>query len=98
VPPRRLPLLAAAAVPGLLLAACGSSIGQDELETQVAGALASRAGVTAEVSCPGDLDAEVGVTTECRAVDPDTGEATRWQIVVISVEDDMADFDIARVD
>ena len=97
MPPRRLPLLAAAAVPGLLLTACGSSIEQSVLETQVAGALASRAGVTAEVSCPGDLDAEVGVTTECRAVDPDTGEATRWRIVVTSVEDDMADFDVARV-
>ncbi len=97
MPPRRLPLLAAAAVPGLLLTACGSSIEQSELETQVAGALASRAGVTAEVSCPGDLDAEVGVTTECRAVDPDTGEATRWRIVVTSVEDETADFHVERL-
>jgi hypothetical protein len=97
VPPRRLHLLAAAAVPGFLLTACGSSIEQSELEAQVTGALASRAGTTAEVSCPGDLDAEVGVTTECRAVDPDTGEATRWRVVVTSVEDDMAEFDIARV-
>ena len=91
-------MLAVVPVLAVGLTACSSSIGQDELETQVVGALESRAGVTAEVSCPGDLDAEVGVTTECRAVDPDTGEVTRWQIVVISVEDDMADFDIARVD
>ena len=97
MPPRRLRVLAVAPVLALGLTACGSSIGQDELETQVADALASRAGVAAEVSCPGDLDAEVGVTTECRAVDPDTGEATRWRIVVTSVEDETADFDVERL-
>jgi hypothetical protein len=97
VPPRRLPVLAAAASLGLVLTACGSSIEQDELEAQVADALASRAGVAAEVSCAGDLDAEVDVTTECTAIDPDTGEETTWRIVVTSVEGEMADFDIERV-
>ena len=90
-------MLAVVPVLAIGLTACGSSIGQDELETKVADALASRAGVAAEVSCPGDLDAEVDVTTECSTIDPDTGEKTMWRIVVTSVEGETADFDIERV-
>jgi hypothetical protein len=96
--PRRLPLLAVAPVLGLGLTACGSSIGQDELEKQVSSTLESRFGVAADVSCPGDLDAEVDATTECSAIDPDSGEKIRLRITVTSVEGDTADFDITPVD
>jgi hypothetical protein len=95
--PRRL-LLAVAPVLGLGLTACGSSIGQDELEKQVSSALESQFGVAADVSCPGDLDAEVDATTECTATDPDTGERIGLRITVTSVEDGTANFDIAPVD
>ena len=94
----RLRLLAAAPVLALGLAACGSSIEQGELETRVAGTLESRSGVAAEVSCSGDLDAEVDASTECTATDPGTGEQTAWRIVVTSVEDDTVQFDAERVD
>ena len=96
--PRRLPLLAVAPVLGLGLTACGSSIGQDELEKQVSSTLESQFGVAADVSCPGDLDAEVDATTECAAIDPDTGEKVGLRITVTSVEGDTADFDIKPVD
>ena len=95
--PRRL-LLAVAPVLGLGLTACGSSIGQDELEKQVSSTLESQFGVPADVSCPGDLDAEVDATTECTATDPDTGERIGLRITVTSVEDGTANFDIAPVD
>ena len=96
--PRRLPLLAVASALGFGLTACGSSIGQGELEKQVSSTLESRFGVAAEVSCPGDLDAEVDATTECAATDPDTGERIGLRIRVTSVEGDTADFDIEPVD
>ncbi len=83
---------------GLGLTACGSSIEQGELETQVASTIESRFGVAAGVSCPGDLDAEVDATTECTATDPGTGEEVGLRITVTSVEDGTANFDIEPVD
>ena len=90
-------LLAVGPVLALGLAACSSSIAQSELEAQVAGTLESQFGVAADVSCPGNLEAEVDATTECTAVDPATGEEIALRIVVTSVEDDTAEFDIERV-
>jgi hypothetical protein len=95
--PRRLPLLAAPVL-GLALTACGSSIEQDELERQVSSTLESRFGVAAEVSCPGDLDAEVDATTGCTATDPDTREEVGLRITVTSVEGETANFDIEPVE
>ena len=91
-------MLAVVPVLAIGVTACSSSIGQDELETQVAGTLESRFGVAAGVSCPGDLDAEVDATTECTATDIGTGEEVVLRITVTSVEDDTAEFDIAPVD
>jgi Domain of unknown function (DUF4333) len=96
--PRRRLLLAAAPALVLGLTACGSSIEQDELEEQVSSTLQSQFGVAADVTCPGDLDAEVEATTECTATDPDTGEEIRLRITVTSVEGDTANFDIAPVE
>jgi hypothetical protein len=96
--PRRLLLLVAVPALGLGLSACSSSIEQDELERQVSSTIESQFGVAADVSCPGDLDAEVDATTECTAIDPDTGEKVGLRITVTSVEGDTADFAIEPVD
>ena len=98
MPRRRLVLLPVAPVLGLGLAACSSSIEQGELETQVSSTIESQFGVATDVSCPGDLDAEVDATTECTAIDPDTGEEIALRITVTSVEDGTANFDIVPVE
>ena len=95
--PRRLLLVAVPAL-GLGLSACSSSIEQDELERQVSSTIESQFGVAADVSCPGDLEAEVDASTECTATDPDSGEEIALQITVTSVEGDTANFDIVPVD
>jgi uncharacterized membrane protein len=91
-------LLAAAPVLALALAACGSRVGQDELETKVASTIESQFGVAAEVSCPGGVDAEVDATTECTATDPESDEEIRLKITVTSVEGGTAEFDIEPVE
>ena len=96
--PRRLPLLVAVPALGLGLSACSSSIEQDELERQVSSTIESQFGVAADVSCPGDLEAEVDASTECTATDPDSGEEIALQITVTSVEGDTANFDIEPVE
>ncbi len=96
--PRRLPLLVAAPVLGLGLTACSSSIEQAELERQVSTTIESQFGVAADVTCPGDLEAEVDASTECTATDPDSGEEIALQITVTSVEGDTANFDIVPVE
>jgi hypothetical protein len=95
---RRAALLAAAPALALALTSCGSAIEQDELENQVASTIESELGVAAEVSCPGDLDAEVDATTECTATDPETDEEITLRITVTSVEGDTAQFDIETVE
>ena len=96
--PRRLPLLVAVPALGLGLSGCSSSIEQDELERQVSSTIESQFGVAADVSCPGDLEAEVDASTECTATDPDSGEEIALQITVTSVEGDTANFDIEPVE
>ncbi|MBB3087061.1 DUF4333 domain-containing protein [Geodermatophilus sabuli] len=88
------------AVPALLvgLTACSSAIEQGELEGQVATAIEAEFGVAPEVSCPGDLEAEVDATTECTATDPDTDEQIALRITVTSVENRTAQFDIEAVE
>ncbi len=96
--PRRLLLLVAVPVLGLGLTACSSSIERAELEQQVSSTIESQFGVAADVSCPGDLEAEVDASTECTATDPDSGEEIALQITVTSVEGDTANFDIVPVE
>jgi len=91
-------LLAAAPVLALALTGCGSAIEQQELEKQVASTIESQFGVAPDVSCPGDLEAEVDASTECTATDPETEEEIDLRITVTSVEDDTAEFDIQTVD
>ncbi len=95
---RRLGLLAAVPALVLGLAGCGSTIEENELETQAAAALEPQVGVRPEVDCPEDLEAEVDATTECTASIPDTGEEVRIKITVTSVEGDQAQFDIEPIE
>jgi Domain of unknown function (DUF4333) len=95
--PRSGPLALLVPVAALALAGCGSSIEQDELESQVAAALEAETGVSPEVSCPGDLDAEVDASTECTATEPETGREFTYRITVTSVEDGRASSDIKSV-
>ncbi|MGY1624593.1 DUF4333 domain-containing protein [Geodermatophilus sp. SYSU D00965] len=95
--PRSGPLALLLPAAALALTGCGSSIEQGELESQVAAALEGETGVSPEVSCPGDLDAEVDASTECTATEPDTGREFTYRITVTSVDDGRAAFDIESV-
>lgn len=81
----------------LVLTGCGSSIEQGELESQVASALEGETGVSPEVNCPGDLDAEVGASTECTATEPGSDREFTYRITVTAVQDGRASFDIRSV-
>jgi hypothetical protein len=97
-PGRRPALLLAVPALVLGLTACSSAIEQGELESKVASAIEAEFGVAPEVSCPGDLEAEVDATTQCTATDPDTDEEIELKITVTSVEDGTAQFDIETVE
>jgi hypothetical protein len=97
-PGRRPALLLLAPALAVGLTACSSAIEQGELEAQVATAIEAEFGVAPEVSCPGDLEAEVDATTRCTATDPDTDEQIDLQITVTSVDDGTAEFDIRAVE
>jgi hypothetical protein len=94
----RRPALLLAPALAVGLTGCASAIEQGELETQVATAIEKEFGVTPEVSCPGDLEAEVDATTKCTATDPDTDEEIDLQITVTSVDGGTAEFDIRTVE
>lgn len=64
-------LLAAAAVVALAtLAGCGDTavtVDRDDVEEQISSGVADKTGTTPEVSCPDDLDGEVGEEMRCTA-------------------------------
>jgi hypothetical protein len=86
VPLVAVPLLA------LGLTACGGTFAADEVATKAEEVLEQQVGARPDVSCPDDLDAEVGAETRCTAsVDGVTVGAT---VTVTSVDDDGAEFDV----
>ncbi|MGY1663535.1 DUF4333 domain-containing protein [Geodermatophilus sp. SYSU D00705] len=97
-PGRRPVLFLAGPALALGLTACSSAIEQGELENQVASAIEAEFGVAPDVSCPGDLEAEVDASTQCTATDPETEEEIELKITVTSVEDGTAQFDIETVE
>ncbi|MGY1633442.1 DUF4333 domain-containing protein [Geodermatophilus sp. SYSU D01186] len=97
-PGRRPVLFLAVPALALGLTACSSAIEQGELENQVASAIEAEFGVAPDVSCPGDLEAEVDASTQCTATDPETEEEIELKITVTSVEDGTAQFDIETVE
>jgi len=95
---RRLRLLAA--FPFLLagLAACeADTLSADEIATTAEDALEEQVGARPEITCPEDIDAEVGAETECTLTAG--GDPTEYgvNIQVTEVDGDKAKFDV-RVD
>ena len=92
---RRLRLLLATPVLALGLAACGSgSLAADDVAEGAEDALEAEVGARPDVSCPEDLQAEVGAETRCTlSVDGDDQEYG-VTVTVTSVEDDTANFDV----
>jgi hypothetical protein len=96
--PRRLRLLAA--TPFLLsgLAACGAgTLSADEIATKAEDALEEQVGARPEITCPEDIDAEVGAETECTLTAGGNPTEYGVNITVTEVDGDAATFGI-RVD
>jgi hypothetical protein len=91
----RLRLLVATPFMALGLAACGASaLSADDVAEGAEDALEAQVGARPNVSCPDDLEAEVGAETRCTlSVDGDDQEYG-VTVVVTSVEDDTANFDV----
>ena len=92
---RRLRLLAAAPLLALGVSACGaSSLAADDVAEGAEDALEAEVGARPDVSCPQDLEAEVGAETRCTlSVAGDTAEYG-VTVTVTSVQDDTANFDV----
>ena len=97
---RRLALLVA--VPLLLpgLAACsvsifgGNVLEADTVATEAEDALEEQVGARPDISCPDDLEAEVGAETRCTLTAGGEPEEYGVTITVTAVEGDDAEFDI----
>ena len=80
------------------LAACGAeAVSADDVADQAADALEAQAGVRPDISCPEDLDAEVGAETRCTLTAG--GDPTEYgvTVTVTSVDDDRPTLQV-RVD
>ncbi len=95
---RRPRLLVAIPLLAVGLAACSaSSLAADDVAEAAEEALEAQVGARPDVSCPEDLQAEVGAETRCTlSVDGDP-EEYGVTVTVTSVEDETANFDV-RVD
>ncbi len=90
---RRAVLPVAAAL--LALAGCGGArVTASDVETRVAEQVQSRIGERPDVSCPDDLDAEVGATTRCSLTVAGVAGTYGVTVKVTKVQDDRAQFDI----
>ncbi len=77
----------------LLAVGCGSKVSSSSIEEQISSALEGQVGTAPDsVSCPDDLDAEVGATARCEL--SFEGETYGVSVEVTSVEGDVAAFDI----
>ncbi|MCR3719358.1 MULTISPECIES: DUF4333 domain-containing protein [Prauserella salsuginis group] len=72
----------------------GSTVGKDELEKQVMGALSEQDRRPKDVTCPDDLEPEVDATTTCTSTGQD-GVQRDAKVTVTEVgEDDRVQFDV----
>jgi hypothetical protein len=76
------------------MAACASPLPAERLADAVADALESRLGFRPEVSCPDDVEAEVGAQGRCTATAE--GDHVRYAatVTVTSVSGEEAEFDV----
>ena len=82
---------------GLFLAACSGdkSVSQEDVEQEASSQLAEQTGQDApDVSCPGDLKAEVDETMECELTVEGDDTVYPVTITVTSVDGDQANFNI----
>jgi hypothetical protein len=91
---RRLRLLAAVPLLAVGLAACSSSLAADDVAEGAEDALEPEVGARPDVSCPDDLEAEVGAQTRCTVRLGDDPQEYGVTVTVTSVEDETAHFDV----
>jgi hypothetical protein len=92
---RRAHLLVATPLLALGLAACGaSSLAADDVANGAEEALEEQVGARPDVSCPEDLDAEVGSETRCTLTVAGDSAEYGVTVTVTSVEGDTANFDV----
>ena len=100
-----MPVLVVAALAISALSACSASVdlgsqtvSKDELASQVTAAIADTMKVDVEqvptVTCPDDLDAEVGAATTCVLHDEDAGKNYDVAIKVTSIDGGQANFQL----
>ena len=88
-------LLLAAPRLALALAACGAgTLEASTVEEGAADALEEQVGIRPEVSCPDDLEAEVGASMQCTLTAGDDPTEYPVTVTVSSVEGDTANFDV----
>jgi hypothetical protein len=94
---KRVPIVLATCAAALLLAGCASKMSQEEAENQISAVLEEEIGeAPEEVSCPGDIDAEVDKTMTCDVTV--AGETAKVKMTITSVEGDTAKFDVEVVE
>ena len=91
--PRRLVLLALPLV--VSLAGCGSAVvDAKDVAAAVADSVQPRLGSRPDVTCPHDVDAEVGARTRCTLTGAGLDGSYGVTVTVASVADDHARFDV----
>ena len=79
----------------VLLAGCGAGrVAAADVENAVAEQVEQQAGARPEVTCPDDLEAEVGATARCTLTLEQVDGEYGVTVTVTSVEDDEARFDV----
>jgi hypothetical protein len=81
---------------GAFVAGCGDddAVAQSAVEQEAEAQLAAQIGEEPDITCPGDLDAEVGATMECElTLEGDDGVYPVY-VEVTSIEGDRANFDV----
>jgi hypothetical protein len=92
---RRTRLLAVVPLLALGLAACGSgTLTADDIAEGAETALEEQVGARPDVSCPEDLEAEVGAETRCTLTAGDDPTEYGVTVTITSVEGDNANFDV----
>lgn len=89
--------LAAASTIGLSACSMTPTLDQEQVEEQISTQLQEQVGrAPEEVTCPGDLEGEVGTTMVCQL--SDSGQTLDVTVTVTSVEGSTVNFDIAVAD
>jgi Domain of unknown function (DUF4333) len=91
---RRPALLVAVPLLSLGVAACGGTLAGDDVASKAEDALEEQVGARPDISCPEDLEAEVGAETRCTLTAG--GDPTEYgvTITVTAVDGSDAEFDV----